>query len=144
MRKITSFCNLCCIAFIVVLFTGSIQSCKKDDPAPNNNTNNPDFFKGNIGSQPWENGLVLRTNGTARYLYTFSGGSMSDTANSNVTKMEGTYNILANDSIYVHANDGVSDVNLAGLLNSAHTSIQGKWVFASGGIINTLTYSMSK
>lgn len=129
--------------FASLAITLSASSCKKDDPetttAPTGN-----FYKGNISSQPWEHGLVLRSNNTARYLYSLSGGSMSDTSNANVSKMEGTYQILTNDSMYVQANDGVSNVKLAGLLNSAHTSMQGSWKFTSGGITNTLTYNMSK
>jgi hypothetical protein len=137
--------------FMGMLFAGILlfTSCKKDSATTNNNGNNntSPFWKGYVNTQVWEHGCILRADGTARYYISFTGGSMSDTANSNVSKLEGTYHIVAaNDSIYIScASAGnITTYNLRGTLNAAQTTMSGTWVNSGGGITNTLPFSMSK
>jgi len=133
-------------AITVLLICISLNACKKDAETPNNNNNNNGgFFKGNIASNPWEHGCILRDNGTARYYVSFSGGAMTDTANVNVSKYEGTYTIVSGvDSIYINCNQGDNDFKLKGTINSARTSITGTWAYTTFGITNTLPFSMAK
>jgi hypothetical protein len=139
--KTSPFLQAICVLLICV----TLFACKKDSDSPNNNNNNTGFFKGNIASNPWEHGCILRDNGTARYYISFSGGAMTDTANSNVSKFEGTYNIVSGvDSIYINCNQGDNNFKLKGIINSARTSISGIWAYSTIGITNTLPFTMAK
>ena len=129
----------------VLMICVTLHACKKDADTPNNNNNNAGFFKGNIASNPWEHGCILRDNGTVRYYISFSGGAMTDTANSNVSKFEGTYNIVSGvDSIYINCSQGDNTFKLKGLINSGRTSMAGSWAYTSLGITNTLPFTMAK
>lgn len=151
--------NIISKLFISGIFISAMAlhtSCSKDDSNDDNNGNNggnggtgnssAPYFKGQVNGN-WPHGCVLHTNGTARYLLSFTGGSMSDTANVNMTKYEGTYTeVAANDSIYINCADTTNGtyVSLKGVYNTAHTSITGTWRFESGGIINTVPFAMAK
>lgn len=70
---------------------------------------------------------------------------MTDTANSNVMKFEGTYNIVSGvDSIYIKCYRDDNDFKLKGIINSARTSIAGTWSYSTIGITNTLPFTMAK
>ncbi len=130
---------------VTVLAAGlSLSSCSKDNSGGNNNSATP-FWKGVINSNVWEHGTLLRSDGTARYFVSFTGGSMNDTANVNVSKFEGTYTQVAGtDSIYINCGSALSTFRLKGVTNSAKTSMTGTWIYAAGGITNTLPYAMAK
>jgi hypothetical protein len=123
----------------------SLTGCSKDDSGGNNNSSATPLWKGVINSNVWEHGALLRSNGTARYFVSFTGGSMNDTANVNVSKFEGTYTQVAGtDSIYINCGSAHSTFRLKGITNSAKTSMSGTWIYSAGGITNTLPYAMAK
>jgi len=123
----------------------SLTGCSKDDSGGNNNSSSTPLWKGVINNNVWEHGALLRSNGTARYFVSFTGGSMNDTANVNVSKFEGTYTQVAGtDSIYINCGSALSTFRLKGVTNSAKTSMSGTWIYAAGGITNTLPYAMAK
>jgi hypothetical protein len=123
----------------------SLTGCSKDDSGGNNNSSATPLWKGVINNNVWEHGALLRSNGTARYFVSFTGGSMNDTANVNVSKFEGTYTQVAGtDSIYINCGSALSTFRLKGVTNSSKTSMSGTWIYSAGGITNTLPYAMAK
>ena len=133
------------LSVTILAATLSLTGCSKNDSGGNNNSSSTPFWKGVINSNVWEHGALLRSNGTARYYVSFTGGSMNDTANANVSKFEGTYTQVAGtDSIYINCGSALSTFRLKGVTNSSKTSMSGTWIYAAGGITNTLPYAMAK
>ena len=132
--------------FLLLLTSFSFIACEKGSEGSDDPTDIPaSFWKGKINSGPWEHGCVLRDNGTARYLVSFSGGSMADTGNVNVTKYEGTYKMVAGkDSIYINCSNAGTAFRLRGVINPGKTAISGTWVHESFGITNTLPFALAK
>jgi hypothetical protein len=152
LKKSTTMCksffqSLVSRSFAFLALTLFLIACSKDNSGGSNATPGAPFWKGAINSSVWEHATLLRTNGTARYFVSFSGGSMNDTANVNVSKYEGTYTLVSGtDSIYINCANAGSTVSfrLKGKMNSAQTSMSGTWIHSTGGITNTLPYAMAK
>lgn len=129
-----------CVFAALVLFT----SCSKNSDGGSNNSSNAPFWKGYVNTQIWEHGAILGTNGQIRYYFSDTGGSMSDTANANVQKYNGTYTTPAGtDSIYINCSNSSVAFSMRGKYNSAKTTISGIWKMSFFGITNTLPFSMS-
>jgi hypothetical protein len=125
-----------------IILTGTLLSCKKDSTTAD--TSSSPIWKGFVNNSVWEHGVILRSNGTARYFMSFSGGSMSDTANANMGKYEGTYNQTATDSIYINCADATNSIQFRLRGRISGNSMSGTWVNEAGGITNTLPFSMTK
>jgi hypothetical protein len=69
---------------------------------------------------------------------------MSDTANANMGKYEGTYNQTATDSIYINCADATNSIQFRLRGRISGNSMSGTWVNEAGGITNTLPFSMTK
>ncbi len=133
------------VLFSTLLAFSLLVSCSKSGNSTNTPAPGSPFWKGYVNTQVWEHGAVIGTNGKTRYYFSSSGGSMSDTASSNVQKYDGTYTIPAGtDSIYISCSspNNVTTFKLRGKYNSAKTSISGEWKMSSGGITNTLPFSL--
>ena len=134
--------------FLFLLLSANIAfiSCEKGSEGSDDPTDIPSsLWKGKINSGPWEHGCILRDNGTARYLVSFTGGSMADTGNVNVTKYEGTYKMVTGkDSVYINCSNAGNTFRLRGTINAGKTGISGTWVHDGFGITNTLPFTMSK
>ena len=137
------------IGLLAIMYSFAIllTSCSKNsnggatDPTPK-----APFWKGYVNTQVWEHGAILGTNGQIRYYFSDTGGSMSDTTNSNVQKYNGTYTTPSGtDSIYItcSSTSGGVQFTLRGKYNSAKTSITGTWKMSVGGITNTLPFSLA-
>ena len=127
---------------IAIAISSALLSCKKDSTTAANNSS--PYWKGWVNTSVWEHAVVLRSNGTARYLFTYTGASFSDTASTDIGKYEGTYSQTATDSIYINCADPSNTVmfRLRGRISG--NSISGTWVNEYGGITNTLPFNLSK
>lgn len=121
----------------------AISCSKSSDSGQGDTTPKAPFWKGFVNTQIWEHGAILGTNGQIRYYFSDTGGSMSDTANANVQKYNGTYTTPAGtDSIYINCGNSSVVFSLRGKYNSAKTSISGIWKMSVFGITNTLPFSL--
>lgn len=127
---------------IAIVLSGTLLSCKKDSTTAA--ASSTPLWKGFVNTNIWEHGVLLRSNGTARYFFSYTGGSMSDTASADMGKYEGTYTQTATDSIYINCADPSNSVmfRLRGRISGNNMS--GTWVNESVGITNTLPFTLSK